>query len=130
MGVHPGALLLPGEVVGLAGADGAVADALGVVARKDELDRGEKGLDKLVLLVLDVLPDGVGDGDRGPLELEDGEGDAVDVDDDVGPLFVVALDGDLLGDREVVAVRVRPVDEADGRGLVCAVGLDLGAVAE
>ncbi|MCY1537522.1 hypothetical protein D9M68_730190 [compost metagenome] len=51
------AFFLPGQVVLLAGLDGAVAQALGIVAGHHILHGGEERLDELGLLVIQVLPD-------------------------------------------------------------------------
>ena len=83
------------------------------------------------LLVADVLPDALDDRDRRALQLQHAERDAVDVEHDVGALGVADLsDRDLLGDREVVLLRVLPVDEPDGLGLLAGTRLDLDAVAQ
>ena len=64
----------------------AVPQPLGVVAGHDELHRGEERLDELLLLVVEVLADALGDGDRRALQFQHAEGDAVDVEHDVGTL--------------------------------------------
>ena len=56
----------------------------------------------------------------GSLALDDGERDAVDEQDDVGPAGLVAagpLDGELLGDVEDVVPRFVPVDVAEREAL-------------
>ena len=48
------------------------------------------------------LPDAVADGDAAVLQLQHADGDAIDVQHEVGPPLVVALERHLLGDGEVV----------------------------
>jgi hypothetical protein len=57
LGVVGGVFFFPGEVVLFGGFDGAVAQALGVVARHHQLQGGEEGLDELFFLVVEVLAD-------------------------------------------------------------------------
>ena len=84
------AWLLPGQVVLLGRPDHAVAKSLGVVAGHDQLDGREEGLDELALLAVDVLADPLGDRHGRTLELDDREGDPVDVEDEVRALPVRA----------------------------------------
>ena len=84
----------------------------------------------MLLLVADVLADALAGADVRALELDDTKRDAVDVEHDVRALVVLALDRDLLGDDEVVRVRVAPVDEPDGLEVLADVALDLHAVAQ
>ena len=83
-----GALFLPGQVILLRRLDRAVAQPLGVVARHDELHGREEGLDEDLLLVVEVLADALGHRDRGALQLQHAERDAVDVEHDVRALAV------------------------------------------
>jgi hypothetical protein len=128
------AFFFPDEVIFLGGQDGAVTEAFAVVAGQHVLDGGEERLDELLFLVVEVLADALGDGHAGALELQDGERDAVDVEHEVGALDVGCrvggLDRDLLGDGEVVAFGVLPVDEPDGLVLCARARGDLHAVAE
>ena len=52
--------------------------------------------------------------DGASFQLQHADGDAVDVEHDVGPPLLVAFEGYLLGDGEVVFLRLLPVDEVDG----------------
>ena len=79
---------LPRQVVLLLRLDRAVAQALGVVAGHDPLHRREEGLDEDLLLVVEILADALGHRDRGALQLQHAERDAVDVQHDVRPLAV------------------------------------------
>ena len=128
------AVFLPGQVILLRRLDRAVAQAFGVVARHDELHRGEEGLDEFLLLVVEVLADALGHRDGRALQLQHAERDAVDVEHHVRPLRVGlgvgARDGDLLGDGEMVLLRVLPVDQPDGLRVLADVGLHLHAVAQ
>ena len=128
------AVFLPGQVILLRRLDRAVAQALGVVARHDQLHRGEEGLDEDLLLVVQVLADALGHRNGGALQFQHAKRDAVDVEHHVRPLGVglgvCACDGDLLGDGEVVLLRVLPVDQPDGLRVFAHIGLHLHAIAE
>ena len=133
-GFSIGLVFLPGQVILLRRLDGAVAQALGVVARHDQLHRGEEGLDEDLLLVVEVLADALGHRDGGALQLQHAERDAVDVEHHIRALGVGlgvgARDGDFLGDGEVVLLRVLPVDQPDGLRVLADLGLHLHAVAQ
>ena len=108
------AFTLPGHEELLLGAGCAVAQSLGVIACQDELDGTEEAHVEDWLLIGDQLANAVGDLYGAALELDHGHGDAVDVEDDVGPAFVAAFKCDLLGQGEVVLLGVIPVDQLDG----------------
>jgi hypothetical protein len=72
-------------------ADGAVLQTLGIVAGEDELHRAEEPLVELRLLVGEVLADAVADGDAAVLQFDHADGDAVDVEHQIGPALVPAL---------------------------------------
>ena len=113
-------VFLPLEEILLRRADGAVLQPLGIVAGEDELHRAEEPRVELRLLVGKVLPDAVADGDAAVFQFQHADGDAVHVQHDVGPPLVIALERHLLGDGEVVLLRLVPVDEVDGlRDLAC-----------
>ena len=101
-------VLLPLQEILLRGADGAVSQALGIVAGEDELHRAEEPLVELGLLVGEVLADAVADADAAVLQLHHADGDAVDVEHEVGPPLVVALERHFLGDGEVVLLPAHP----------------------
>lgn len=56
------AILLPLKVIFLFGSDGAVAQALTIVARHAELYSGKEGLDEHFTLIGQVLTDAIGNG--------------------------------------------------------------------
>ena len=58
------------------------------------------------------------------------DGDAVDVEHEVGPPLVVAAQGHFLGDGEVVLLRLCPVDELDRLGDLAGLDLHRHAVAQ
>ena len=100
-------VFLPLQEILLRRADRAVLQALGVVAGEDELHRAEEPLVEHRLLVGQALPDAVADGDAAVLQLQHADGDAVDIQHEVGPPLVVALERHFLGDGEVVLLRAR-----------------------
>ena len=80
------AFLYPFQVVLFRCLDAAVAQTLGIVARHHPLHGGEKRLNELFLLVIQVLADSFGHRHRGALELQHPHSHAIDVEHDVGPL--------------------------------------------
>lgn len=129
-GVVGGVFFFPGEVVLFGGFDSAVAQALGVVTGHHQLNGGEEGLDELFFLVVEVLADAFFDGDAALFQFQHTEGDAVDIEHDVGPFVVGAFDGDFFGNGEVVVVGVLPVDQGYGLGLLARPGFDFDPIAE
>ena len=123
-------VLLPLQEILLRRADGAVLQALGIVAGEDELHGAEEPLVELGLLVGKVLPDAVADGDAAVLQLQHADGDAVDIEHEVRPPLVVALERHLLGDGKVVLLRLIPVDEVDGFRDLARLDLHRHAVAQ
>jgi len=91
--------------------DGAVAQPLRVVAGEQELDAAEEVLVENLLLVGDQLAHAVGDLDRAALEFDHRDGDAVEVEHDIRPPLMPATQRHLLGEGEVVAVGVGPVNQ-------------------
>ena len=96
---------------------GAVADDEGLVIDEEVADFGFVGLELGV-----GLPD-VGFNVGGVFEFEDGEGEAVDEEEDVGAAMAFGGgDRELVGDEEVVVVGVLEVDELDVVGGFVALG--------
>ena len=121
---------LPTQPVLLPRFNHAVAQPLGVVARHHELHRGKKRLDERLLLVVEILADTLGHRYRRTLQLQHAQGEAVDVEHEVGPLGILLGNRHLLGEGEVVVVGSRPVDQPDSHVLLACVRLHLHAVAE
>ena len=109
-----GVFLFPGEVIFLAGFDGAVAQPFAVIAGQHQLHGGEEGLDKELLLVVEILANAFADGNGGALEFQHPQRNAVDIEDDIGALGVGAFDRHLFGQGKVVLQRILPVDQPDG----------------
>ena len=84
-------VFLPPEKILLRRADRAVLQAFGVVAGEDELHRAEEPLVEFRLLVGEALADAVADGDAAVLQLDHADGDAVDIEHEIGPPLVIAL---------------------------------------
>jgi hypothetical protein len=89
----------------------AVAKALGIAAREQQLRRREEWKVEDLLLVGDELANAVGDLNRGAFEFDHRHGDAVQVKDDIGPALIAAVERHLLGERAIVSLRVLPVDQ-------------------
>ena len=83
--------------------DCAVAQPLRIAAREDELHRREEVFVENLLLVGDELAHAIAHLDRAAFQFDHPDGDAVQVDDQVGPALVTAAQGHFLGDGEVVA---------------------------
>jgi len=122
--------LLPAQPVLLRGFDRGVAQALGLVPGEQQLDRGKERLDELRFLIVEVLSDAFADGYSRALQLQHRDGDAVQVEDEVGPLGVLAQDRHFFRDGEVVLLRVRPIDEPHCFGLRSGSRRDFHSVAE
>ena len=103
---------------------------LGVVAGENELNRAEEPSVELRLLIREVLTDAVADAHAAVLQLQDRNGDAIHIQDDVGAPFLVPLEGHFLGNGEIVPLRLLPVDEVDGFRRLARLGLYGHAVAQ
>jgi hypothetical protein len=106
-----GLIFLPGEEVFFRRADGAVAQTLSVAPRQHKLHGGEEPGVEFGLLIGEILADAVANGDGTALEFKHADGDAVDVEHDVGPPLVAAAQRHLLGNGKVVLRRIVPIDE-------------------
>ncbi len=121
-------VFLPRQEVLFLGADRAVPQAFGIVAGEHELDRAEEPLVEFGLLVGEALPDAVADADAAVLQLDHADGDAVDVQHQIGPALVAALQRDFFGDGEVVFSGLLPVDQVDRLGRLAGFDFDRHAV--
>ena len=106
-----GVFVFPFDKELLRRASGAVAQPLRIAARQHQLHRAEKALVEDVFLVGDELAHAVGQLHRAALELDHRDGEAVEIEHDVRPPLVAARERHLLGQREIVLLRVRPVDQ-------------------
>ena len=121
---------LPAQPVLCRRLDDAIPQPFGFVPGQQQLDGSEERPDELWLLVVEILADALAHGHRGALQLQDGEGDAVHVEDEIRPLRVRPGDRHLLGEREIIGPRVLPVHEPDGVVLLASGRPDLHSVAE
>ena len=101
-----------GEVLAAGGEDAdfggaAIGDDEHLVRNEEAGDFGLVGLE----LVVGGLDGGLLVGHV--LELDDGEGETVDEEDDIGAALVLAVDGELVDGEEVVVGGVIEIDEAD-----------------
>ena len=104
-------LVLPLDEELLRRAGGAVAQPLRIAPCQHQLHGAEEALVEDLFLVGDELAHAVGHLHRAALELDHRDGDAVEVEHDVRPPLVAALERHLLGEREVVLLRVLPVHQ-------------------
>ena len=68
--------------------------------------------------------------DAAVLQFQHADGDAVDVEHEVGPPLEVALERHFLGNGKVVLLRLAPVNQVNGFGRLAGLGLHRHAVAE
>ena len=129
-----GALFLPCKVIFLLRLNGTVAQPLGVIARHHPLHRGEEGLDEFFLLIIEVLANALGHRDRGAFQLQHAERNPVHIQHHIRTLGVgIGIGGqhrDFLSDGEVVLLRVLPVDQPNGLGILPDASLHLYAIAQ
>ena len=123
-------VFLPGQEILFPGADRAIFQAFAVVPGKDELDGAEKPGVELRLLVGQVLADAIADADAAVFEFQHADGEAVDIQHQIGAALIPAMQGDFFGEGEVVLFRRIPVDQLDGFGDLPGFGFDRHAVAQ
>ena len=105
------AVFFPSQIVLFRRLNRSVTQTLRVVARHHQLHRREKPFDVFLLLIEQVLTDaGCNIIDR-PLKLDHSQGNAVNVQHDVGSFGMVADNGDFFGDSKVVLLRLFPIDQ-------------------
>ena len=112
-----GLIFLPIKEVFFLSLDCAVLQPFRIVACKHELHRAEEPCIELGLLVRQILTNAVADGRAAVFQFDHADGDAVDVQHQIGPPLVAVqsvAQGDFLGNRKIVAPRLRPIDQLDG----------------
>ena len=82
------------------------------------------------MLIREVLTNAVADAHAAVLQLQNGDRDAIHIQHDVGPPLLVTLERHLLGNSEIVLLRLLPVDEVDGFRHLARLGLHGHAVAQ
>jgi len=122
-------VLLPRQEVLFLGSDGTVAEPLGIIAGEDDLHRGEEPFVELPLLVRKELADAVTHRHVAALELDHAHRDAVDVEHEVRAALMVAAQRHLLGEGEIVVLRMCPIDDLHGLRHFVGFRLQLHAVA-
>ena len=111
------AVVFPFQIVFFFCSDGAVAQAFAVVARHAELNGCKERLNEHAALIGQVLTDTVGYGNSALFQLDHRNGNAVDIDNQIGTLLIVFDDSDFFCDLKEIIPRGIPVDEVDS-GLV------------
>ncbi len=96
----------------------AIDEPLAVAPREAELYGRVEPTVVFGALIRERLPYTLADRDLAALELDGGDGDAVDVEDEVRASGLLSLERDLLSDGEVVVLGGRPVDVVDVDGLL------------
>ena len=110
--------LLPFHPELLGRLDHPIAQAFGGVAGHHQLRGGEKRLDKLGFLVVQALADAFCHRHSGALELQNAQGDTVDVQHHVRALVMDPGHRNLLGHGEVIVLGISPVNQPDGNRLL------------
>ena len=110
--------------------DGPVAQPFGVVPGENELHGQKNQALNSGCLIGKALADAVADADAAVLQFDYADGDAVDIEHQIGPPLMIALERHLLGDGEVVLLRLLPVDQLDGLCGLAGIGLYLHAIAQ
>ena len=103
-------ILLPLEEVLLRGANRAVLHAFRIVAGEHDLHRREERLVELLPLIREQLSDPVPDRHPAVLELDDPNGDAVQVQDEIRASLKVAPESYFFGYCKVILPGLCPVD--------------------
>ena len=106
-------VFLPGQKELCGCADGAVLHPFGIVARHDQLHGAEEPCVELGLLVRQALPDAIANADPAVFEFQHANGDAIDVQHQVGPPLLFAFESDFFGNGKVVVGGLFPVDEVN-----------------
>lgn len=110
--------LFPTEIELFRGMRSAVIDAFALVAGEKELGGSEELRYLSIRLIAYLLSYAIVCADRCLLEFDNADGDAIDIDHDIGSAMFggrgVADDGNLFGYMEEVVFRVAPIDERDG----------------
>ena len=83
---------------------------------------------KLLLLVGKILADAIADADAAALELDHPNGNAIDVEHKIRTTLAWPLEGDFLGNGEVIGFRMLPIDQGNGGGGLIGGGFHLHAV--
>src|SRR5256885_1709896 len=96
--------LFPSQIVVFRRLCSSVTKTLGVISGYDEVRRGKEGLDKLILLVADILPDAFRNRDDAPLEFHYAYRDPVHVEHNIRALGTVATYRHFLGNGEVIVL--------------------------
>src|SRR5262249_36554238 len=93
---------------------GAVLESLTIIPCKKKLHGCKEPLVEYWLLVREALPDAIPNTDAAVFQLNNAKRETVDVQHEIRPALVVALERGLLRYPEVVIGGVVPVDELDG----------------
>ena len=104
---------LPFDKEFLPRSDSTVAQPLRIVPCEHQLDRREEALVENFLLVRDELAHAIRDLHGTPLQLDDADGNTVQVQHEVGAPLVTAAQGHFLREGEVVLLRVLPIHQID-----------------
>ena len=116
------------ELLGRTG--GAVAQSLRIARGQQQLRGAEEPLVEDLFLIGDELSDTVGHFHRAALELHHRDRDAVQVQHDIRTSLVASLERHFLGQPEIVALRVLPVNQVHRVVRLACRDLHLYAVAQ
>ena len=105
------AVVFPLHVELLAGQECTVAQAFRLIPGHAELHGSKETSNERVLLVCEILPDALRHRDAASLQFNDSHGDTVQVDNEIGPLFLLLDNCYFLGDCKVIIQRIGLIDQ-------------------
>ena len=109
-------------------ADRAVLEPFGIVPGEYELNCAEEPLVELWELVREVLTDSVANGDTAVLQFQHSDGDAVDIQHQIGATLQTTFQRDFLDDNKVIFFWFAPIDQMHRLGDFASFGFDGHAV--
>ncbi len=84
---------------------------LGIITCEQQLYGRKESGNIFVFLIADVLRNPFMNGHLAAFELDDGHGDSVDINDQIGAAVAFALYCHLFGNLKIILHRVRPIDK-------------------
>ena len=91
--------------------DYSVMQPLGIITCEQQLYGRKESGNIFVFLIADVLTNPFMNGHLAAFELDDGHGDSVDINDQIGAAVAFALYCHLFGNLKIILHRVRPIDK-------------------
>ena len=102
----------------------------GIVSCEHELHGRKESGDIIVLLVADILPNPFMNRYATTFQLDNGQGDSVDINDQIGAAVTFAMNGNLFGYLKIVLRGIIPVDQLHITLVIGAFGIYIHAIAQ